>query len=149
MAKSMILPYLDYGIVFMSSSRESALQRLQRLQNKILKSALSLSRLTGTCLVHKTARVLMIRDKIRYNQLVLIHHEILNNSTLFSMSVDSNARTRSSVSTQLVLNRPNIEHFCKSLYYYGLNEWNNLPLDLRTCTTLTSFKHKLKAIILS
>lgn len=31
MAKSMIIPYLDYGILFMSSSQESAIQRLHRL----------------------------------------------------------------------------------------------------------------------
>lgn len=35
MAKSMIIPYLDYGILFMSSCQESSKQRLQYLQNKV------------------------------------------------------------------------------------------------------------------
>lgn len=128
MAKSMILPYLDYGLVFMSSSTVFALQRLQRLQNKILKSALSFDRMSGTRRIHKTAKVLMIKDKIQYNQLVLIHHEKLNNTNLFPMPMDINTMTRSSVGPQHSLNRPNTEHFPNSLYYYGLKEWNNLPL---------------------
>lgn len=86
MAKLMILPYLDYGILLMSSSQDSLIQRLQRLQNKILKSALRLTRTAGTRYIHKVARVLMIKDRIRYNQLSLIHHGILNHTDLFPLA---------------------------------------------------------------
>lgn len=63
MAKSMVIPYLDYGLLFMSSCQESQLQRLQRLQNKVLKCALRLNRLAGTLQIHSTARVLLIKDR--------------------------------------------------------------------------------------
>lgn len=101
MAKAMILPYLDYGIAFLSLCDNKSIQRLQVLQNRILKCALGLHRSFGTFELHKLARVLTIKDRIIYNQ--LIHHDILTNSSLFPVKQQSYAGTRSSVSLQLTV----------------------------------------------
>lgn len=148
MAKSMILPYLDYGSCFISACQDFAIQRLQRLQNRVLKCALGVNRFFGTRELHKLAGVLTIRDRIRYNQLSLIHHQILNNSSLFPLKRFSNNSTRSADDSQISLHKPNIEQFRKSLYYLGPSEWNALPTELKNCPSLCSFKIKLKRSIL-
>lgn len=149
MAKSMIIPYLDYGLLFMSSCHDSLLQRLQRLQNKVLKCALQLNRTAGTLQMHSTARVLLIKDRIRHNQLSLIHHGVLNGLDTFPMVNVLNTRTRSTDTPELKLIRPNTEHYRKSLFYSGLTEWNSLSSELKNCDTLSTFKHKLKSAILN
>lgn len=148
----MILPYLDYGMLFMSSCNEFVIQRLQKLQSKVLKCALGMNRNTGTRQIHNLTGVLMIKDRIRYSQLVFIHHQILTSSNLFTVTNGPhdlhNPRTGSTDQNQIILSRPKTEHFRKSLYYGGLNEWNRLPQDMRNCTTLSSFKYRLKSSII-
>lgn len=150
MAKSMIIPYLDYGILFMSSCLTTAIQRLQRLQNKVLKSALHLNSKAGTLHIHSPARVLLIKDRIRLNQLSLIHHGVLNKLSIFPLLQTPNIRTRSRSTDdpELILTKPNTEHFRKSLFYAGFTDWNALPPDMKNCNTLSTFKHKLKSMIL-
>lgn len=55
----------------------------------------------GTRELHKLAGALTIRDRIYYNQMCLIHHEVLNTSPLFPLRLDSASITRSSVKIQL------------------------------------------------
>lgn len=149
MAKSMVIPYLDYGVLFMSSCHESLIKRLQYLQNRVLKCALKLGRMTGTKCMHSLARVLMVKDRIYLNQLAIIHHGILTNSSLFPICNTLNPRTRTSNEIQISLTRPNVELFRRSLYYNGIKSWNALPLDLRNCTTLSTFKNRLKTLLLN
>lgn len=149
MAKSMILPYLDYGLCFVSACPDFAIQRIQRLQNRILKCALGLSRSYNTRALHKLAGVLTIRDRIRYNQLSLIHHQILNQTPLFPLRENFTSSTRSSDNKHILLTRPNTEQFRKSFCYSGPSEWNALSTELKNCNTLSVFKLKLKRSILS
>lgn len=148
MAKSMILPYLDYGLTFISACQDFAIQRLQRLQNRILKCALGVNRTFGTRELHKLAGVLTICDRVRYNQLTLIHHEVLNNTSLFTFRQTSISSTRGSHGRLLHLNKPNIEQYRKSICYYGPSEWNGLSTELKSCTSLPNFKVKLKRMML-
>lgn len=55
--KSMVLPYLEYASCFLVSFRLSDKAKLQRLQNKGLKIALSKDRLFSTDLLHTEARI--------------------------------------------------------------------------------------------
>lgn len=143
----MILPYLDYGLTFISACQDFAIQCLQRLPNRILKRALGVNRSFGTRELHKLAKVLTVCDRIRFNQLTLIHHGILNNSSLFTFRQLTISSTRSSDDRVLHLNKPNTKQYCKSLGFYGPSEWNALPADLKNCSSLPSFKVRLKRLI--
>lgn len=154
MAKSMIIPNLDYGTWLISSAHASAIKSLQLLQNKILKCALNVHRSTGTRMLHSLAGVLMVNDRIKYNQLSLIHHQVLNKTDLFKLSSPDQTpsdvtRTRSSDDTRIVTTRPNTEHFRKSLFYSGLTDWNALSPEFKNCTTLSIFKNKLRMYFLN
>lgn len=139
---------IDYGIVFMSSCHNRKIQRLQILQNRILKCALGLHRLFSTLELHKLAQVLTIKDRIKYKQLVLIHHDILTQTNLFPLRHNTASGTRSTDTIQVLIPKPNTEHFRKSLFYNGPSEWNTLPEDLKTCQSLPAFKIRLKRRLL-
>lgn len=71
-AKSLVLPYLEYGLMFLSSCSKSQLKRLQILKNRTLKVALSVGSLFNTKKLHRQCQVLMIEDKILLQQLKFI-----------------------------------------------------------------------------
>lgn len=50
--------------------------------------------MSGTKLLYKSAGVLMIKDRIKLNQLVLIQHDFMNGSNLFVRKTVSNTQTR-------------------------------------------------------
>lgn len=52
LAKSFILPYLEYGLMFLSSCSKFQLKRLQIIQNKTLKVDLSVGSLYNTKKLH-------------------------------------------------------------------------------------------------
>lgn len=64
LAKSLVLPYLEYGLMFPSSCSKFQLKRLQIIQNKTLKVALCVGSLFNTKRLHYQCNVLMIEDKI-------------------------------------------------------------------------------------
>lgn len=148
MAKSMILPYLEYGLIFLNSCPDAQLRKLQILQNKILKCALGKNSLFSTRLLHKQTGTLLIKDQIRYQQLSLIQHDFMNNSPLFPRSNSGITRTRSSDAVTLPVVRPTCELFRRSIYYQGILDWNNLSSELKNSSSLHSFKIKLKRQIL-
>lgn len=149
LAKSMILPYLDYGCLFFSSCSSKSLNRLQTLQNRILKCALRKNSLFGTRMLHKSAGVLLINDRIRFNQLTLIQHDFMNGSNIFERQAVVNVNTRSTVIPTLTLSRPSTEQYRRSLFYNGVKDWNNIPLELKQSLSLQTFKIKLKRQIMS
>lgn len=139
----MILPYLDFGLGFLGSTPEKNLKRLQILQNKILKCALCKASGFSTRLFHKLAGVLLVKDRIRFNTLVLIHLDNINNSTLFPVTnrkTVTNPRTRTTNTILLELTRPQSDQFHRSFCYQGVLEWNNLSNDFKNSPSLQSFK---------
>ena len=58
--KTMILPYFDYCNVIYQGTNVDSLDKLQRLQNKCLKTCLNLSKTHDTDNLHKTAKCAML-----------------------------------------------------------------------------------------
>ena len=55
------------------------------------------------------------------------------------------SRYSNSRNYQLSLPRPRIDIFKTSISFFGAYLWNNLPLTVRSCQSLSSFKRKLRA----
>ena len=56
---------------------------------------------------------------------------------------------RSIGNNDMMIPRHNTELFKRSFQYSGPQLWNNLPHNLRTATSLPSFKHNLYSFIVS
>lgn len=143
-AKSLILPYVDYGLFLLSGCQEAHLKKLQSLQNRILKAALGVNRLFNTRNLHHQSNILLIKDRILWQQLKVIHRSILLNINIFPHKLVL-APTRASDSVQLDLQTPKIELYRKSICYNGIREYNLLSDDLKN-SSLHSFGIKLKKI---
>lgn len=136
----MILPYLGYGCLLISSSTDSNLLKLQQLQNKVLKCAHKISRYYSTRELHKVCRILTVHDRIKYNQLKFIHGYFLVGNPLFSPRENNVRWTRSVSDGKLALPFQKVVVFRKSILYNGVKEWNALPVELKSLQSLPSFK---------
>ena len=61
--KNMILPILEYGDIFLHSAPKAIRKKLQVLQNKALKCALSKDKLFDTDELHNEAKLLRLKDR--------------------------------------------------------------------------------------
>lgn len=144
LVKSMIVPYLDYGSLFVSTTSKTNIDKIQILQNKVIKSALNAHRLTRRKEIHQQTGFLLFRDRIIFNQLKFINRNLVSDKPLFIPLTHSSCTTRSITSNNLVLVTSNITTFRKSFCYNGLKSWDDLPNDLRSPQSFYSFKTKLK-----
>ena len=128
--KSMMLPVLEYGDVFLSATTIKNRKRLQVLQNKGLRCALNKGIESSTDELHAEARLL----KLKYRR----EQHVLN--FMFDKSKDPGNRTvrtgnmvttRSQLKRQLKIRKPKTEKYKKSLSYKGPTKWNALPGDLQ------------------
>lgn len=151
MAKSMILPFFEYASLFVSAANESQLNKIQTLQNRILKLALHLNRLHSTKDLHHRAKELTFKHRIAVNQMKFIARYLTQTEPIFSLinQTDLDIGTRSSVSRNLSVKIPNVDIYRKSFCYKGPKEWNQLPDDLKVSQSFPSFKNKIKNYFLA
>lgn len=142
--RSMILPYIDYGCLLLSSCSRQAINRLQLLQNKMLRCALKVNRYCNIREFHNKCSTLMIEDRIKYNQLKFIYVNIQSESSLFTPRVHSALATRSVLEGELSVDTPNYALIRKSIIYDGILHWNKLDENIRNASSLASFKNQLK-----
>lgn len=142
--RSMILPYIDYGCLLLSSCSRLAINRLQLLQNKMLRCALKANRYLNIHELHSKCGILMIEDRIKYNQLKFIYVNVLTESSLFTPHVHSALTTRSVLEGELSVVTPNYAIIRKSIIYDGILHWNKLDDNIRKASSLASFKNQLK-----
>lgn len=145
-AKSLILPYIDYGLFLLSDCHDKHLSKLQTLQNRFLKAALGVGRLYNTRHLHHRCNILLVKDRIILQQLKLIHRSRILGINTFPKKGGSSA-TRSSNTIQLELCTPQTEMCRKNINYKGVREYNLLP-KLKNAS-LNSFGTKLKRHYLS
>ena len=142
--KNMILPILEYGDVFFSSTILKTRKKLQTLQNQGLKCALNKDRLFNTNLLHSEAKLqkLKWRRKQHIGQLVFQTTKLKNFKNWKPKLC--NMTTRSSKKKLITSRKPNNEKFKKSITYFGTKLWNSLPAELQKESEYPIFKHKLK-----
>lgn len=133
MAKSMIIPFIDYGSLFLSSATDAQINKIQTLQNRILKLALKLPRLHSTRHLHRRAKELTFRHRIIVNQLKFIARNLAQEQSMFSLIQNSGIDivTRSHTTRDLKLNTPLVAAYRKSFSYQGPLEWNKLPSSFK------------------
>lgn len=151
MVKSMIIPYLDYASLFVGAANESQINKIQTLQNRILKLALHLNRLHSTKNLHHRAKDLTFKHRIIVNQMKFIARNLTQFEPMFTLSQQSNLDvvTRSNTSRNICLKMPNVNIYRKSFCYNGPIEWNQLPDDIKTSQSFPSFKNKSKNYFLA
>ena len=137
--KSMLLPILEYGDIFLSSTTVKNRKKLQVLQNKGLRCALNKGMESSTDELHAEATLLRLKYRREQHMYNFMFDAAMDSVNLVSRSQGS-VLTRSRAKRTLKVNRPKTERFKKSLAYKGPTEWNALPADLHQVEEKAAFK---------
>ena len=121
MYKSMILPYMHYGVVY-HTANSGDLEKLQRLQNRCLKVCLDLYKR------HGTRDVQAVQCWTRREILMCV---ILCTRDKGQLVDERDVRTRAHDAPMFLVGHPNKETFKRSIQYAGAVTWNNLPIPVR------------------
>ena len=144
--KSMLLPILEFGDVFLSAATAKNRKRLQVLQNKGLGCALGLGYHTSTEELHAEAGLLMLKFRRELHLLNYMYGVAGVNSNRV-IRPTSGAVKRSQKKKVLKIRRPKTEKFKKSLAYKGPAKWNALPLDLHLAEDKWEYKKLVKNLV--
>ena len=145
--KNMILPILEYGDVFIHSASKETRKKLQVLQNKALRCALSKEKLFPTDELHVEAKLLKLKDR-RHMHVLLHMYQLaqMPNFKLWKTHQPNGVRTRSSKRKLITFRRLTMEKYRKSITYKGPKLWNNLPVEVQKLDTYPEFKSNIKKI---
>lgn len=147
--RSMILPYIDYGCLFLSTCLQGGINKLQVLQNKMIRCALKANGYVNIKALHRQSNILMVKDRIIFNQLKFIYVNLQSDMSLFTYCQHPGLATCSVLNSKLSLTTPNYSIYRKSILYEGAHAWNCLEMDIKQSPSLASFKRKLKNKLLT
>ena len=149
---SMILPYLNYGILVWGNTHQTLLDKLLLLQKKSLRIIFNLHTRAHTDDLFFDNKILKIKDLYLFqlgqfmfnyntNSLPNIFADLFLRNNLFH-----NYPTRRSNEYHLPLLRT--IHAQNTFVFTGPKFWNNLDVNLKNATSLISFKGKLKEFLI-
>ena len=155
MYKTLIQPHIDYGITIYGYAPSTYIQRVQRLQNRLIRL------ITGDYSWESSPRnmlnqfhmpnVLQRRDyfsgiyvyKSLNDQFPSYMSDLLHHVSEYNMY-----STRNNVESKLYIPKPNIEIYRQSFQYAAPKFYNSLPTDITACTSLDQFKSKLRSYVM-
>ena len=95
----------------------------------------------------KEMRIMSLQKQLEYNKGLFMYRVLSNEAPEYMSNLYTHTPSRYSNSRNyhLSLPRPRIDIFKTSMVFSGAYLWNNLPLTVRFCQSLSSFKLKLRA----
>ena len=136
--KSMLLPVLEYGDIFLSAATAVNRTRLQTLQNRGLRCALGRGIETSNDELHSMADLLELKYRREQHLYNFMYNSSLDPKCL--KKIQTAYCTRASKKKTLKIRHPVTERFKKSIAYNGPKKWNNLPADLQHIPAKQLFK---------
>ena len=123
----------------------SDVKRLNSLHRRTVKLILPVTTTTDQKL--KEMRIISLQKPLEYNKGLFMHRVLSNESPGYISKLYTHTPSRYSNSRnyQLSLPRPRINIFKTGISFCGVYLLNNLPLTVRSCQSLSSFKRKLRA----
>ena len=143
--KMMILPYFDYCDVIYQTACMSDLDKLQRLQNKCLKTCLGLNRLHETKEVHSMAKCAYLGSRRKAH----VHNFMYKRQSRARLMDVREINTRQHDAPLFLVNHPGKEAFKRSVQYAGSVMWNDLPVNVRLTDNYLVFKARQKNLMLA
>lgn len=149
--KSIIAPHFDYCSSLLFLGDQSTFDRMQKIQNRAMRSVLQCKRLTPRITMLEALNWLSVKQRVYTNTMTFIHKlkvgklpAYLREMVTYNSEVHG-YETRGRNDFHLTVKKSNNE--MNSLFHKGLSVFNALPRDLKEERELTVFKRKLKAIV--
>ena len=144
--KSMMLPLLEYGDIFLSATTIEKRNKLQVLQNKGLRCALNKDARECSDDIHEEAKIHKLKFR-REQHLLNFMYDWSLDSTKWKVKSGSAMQTRSHKKRLLYTKRKQTEKFKKSFAYKGPNKWNCLSEDFHQAGCKGHYKLLVNAMI--
>jgi len=147
-----IIPLVDYCNVILVCATKQYVNKLQKLINSAVRFVFHLNgkkRFRSITPYLKQLHILPVESRIKYKLCLLVYKCIQGLApqylidTLKEKKVDSRLRSANDF-FMLHEPRPNSTYGESAFSYAGPHEWNQLPYDLKACTSLQMFKSSLK-----
>ena len=148
-ANGLFMSYLTYLIPLYGGCPEYLLSALQILQNRAARLATKSSWYTASAQMLQQLGWLSVRQMIVFHSLVLVFKTRMNQKPAYlysQVSAQFSVNTRLAVSHGIrETRRTQSEIGRKSFFPRTIKQWNSLPADVRSATSLGKFKMKLKS----
>ena len=137
--KSMLLPILEYGDIFLSAASALNRKKLQTLQNKGLRCALNKGLDCSCADLHTEVGLLKLEHR-REQHLLNFMFDWAKDKDNVKKRPSYSIKTRSSKKKLLKLKKPRTEKYKKTFAYVGSKKWNSLPDSFHEPITKHAFK---------
>ena len=146
---SLVFPHIQYGIEIYGACSKNLIEKVQILQNKLLKVLYEKPYRTDTNLLHTETNILKVIDIRKINILKFVYMSInktsikqFHNHYTFHRNIHNR---NSRQSNRLYLDgTPNTKYGESTLHYAGTKLWNSLEDDTRKCPSLYTFKRAIR-----
>ena len=148
---SFVYSRITYGIEFYGSCAKTSLERVQILQNKLLKLLLRLHPLTSTNSLHNKMKILKIKDVYDLSLCVFVNRNLQGDCppALKRYFVERNTPHNTCQAGQLDYCRARIELGTSRVQYYAAKLWNLLNHRYKSIPCIYEFKKTLSENIIT
>ena len=149
---SMVYSRIIYGIVLYGVCRSSLLNKVQVLQNKLIKVLYKLPYRTDTDALHSNLDILKVKDICKYQIQKFVYESV--NKTCISQfhnyyKCTHNEHNMDTRQENLLYTRiPKTKYGEYSLKHYGADLWNSLNQSIKQKESLLTFKKALRQSII-
>ena len=148
-----IFPYIRYGIEIFGVCDLTTMKKLQVKQNKLLKILCQKNRLYSTNELHEELNILKCVDVHKFFTSIFVYKQQKGTLPIVFQhyyTQNHNVCSRSTrQSNDIYVPRFRTLGGQKSLRYVGAKLWNTLNNNIKCETSLSSFKHSLKTMLIS
>ncbi len=153
LCQSLVQSHVDYGISsWYAAMSQKAKTKLQIIQNKMVRLIVDLGPRTHITTKHMAdLNIPKIPGRVQQLRFNITHKIYYNQAptylqTNFSKNNDRGQHTRGSYGNFVVPNVKGAEG--NTFYCSAIKDWNKLPIELKTCENIASFKKRVKKHLL-
>lgn len=149
---SIILPHLNYCSTILFFLNQNEMTRLQKMQNRAMRIILQCSRLTPIAQMLQTLQWLPVKKLLEYQTLIFIfkvkigHSPVYLQNKLTFVTEIHEYNTRNKNNIKIDKYKKNSTY--NSLFYKGVDNFNDLPQEIKDTGSIYSFKRRLKDFLL-
>ena len=138
MYKSKVVPYFDYGDIFLMNISMKAVDKLHKIQNRALRICLARDGRSNVNDLHNTCNV----SKLTHRREVHLLNFVYKRAHSREYTDGGNRNLRRYDAPILKEIKSNNKSFERSILYQGALVWNKQPVDDRNITTHKLFKKR-------
>ena len=143
--KSKILPYFDYGDIFLMGTHVKTRDMLQKLQNRALRLVLNKDSRYNVWQLHHEANVPYLNDR---RDCHLVNFVYYRKNCQEYVNVP-NRQLRQYEAPVLIEYQSDNVTFERSILYRGAKHWNQLPVEIRNIENYDVFKKSRKQVMMN